>query len=139
MRQNPKEMLNLPRIDNLQGIYYLLLAKLKLLLFLKSMKRSIQVSFHYWYWWVAGWLPGWVGGWVKEFVWQETLSQTLFGLKLKFTIKYSFSSCLVGWLGGRVGDWICLKIKLTSALVLVEVELRLELGNVIFVKLIMVD
>ena len=38
-----------------------------------------------------------------------------------------------------MGDWICLKIKLTSALVLVEVELRLELGNVIFVKLIMVD
>ena len=61
---------------------------------------------------MAGQVPGGVGDWISL-------------RKLKLTLQSPFTTILDGWVGvgGRVGGWICLRIKLTSALDLVEVEL----------------
>ena len=53
----------------------------------------------------------------------------MFEIKLKLTLKSHFTTILDGWVGG----WICLRIKLNSAWVEVElswVELRLSLAKI---------
>ena len=71
--------------------------------YLNCLIEEFEVLFHFTTFPVGGWVDG-------------------FEIRLKLTLKSHFTTILYGWPGGLVGGWICLRIKLYSAWVKVELS-----------------